>query len=91
MFVISAPDERVSIGKTVYFLNDTKDVIDLAYSMNFQDDEISELSKWLANAGFNSRVALNHIAVMCVTDEEARKMAAFFGCLSEYEKIYGTL
>lgn len=89
MFIVSIDSSLSSIGKKVYFLNDTKDVIDICLSANMEDQEIKEARHWLNNATFGTRHQTGHVNILCVTDMEAYKMARFLGAANHYEKSYG--
>ena len=84
MFLIKQTGEE-----KVYLLNDINDVIDLSYSFNIEDKEIEKISSWLNHATFGLRYLSDNITIMCLTDEEAKEYAYFFGVEAEYKKYYG--
>ena len=72
-----------------FFLNDTKDVIDVCLSLNISDEEIGKVTRYLNNASFDTAYKSESISVLCVNDEKARRIAGFFGYEEEFRKQYG--
>ena len=89
MFYVSAKGKDY-VGRNTYFLNDAKDIIDLAFAMDIDDAEINNINLWLYWARFGSCYKSENLVIYCLKDADARYIASILGCLPEYEKQYGT-
>ena len=92
MFVIhtQSPFTETKTATETFFLNDTKDVIDILNSTNITNQEIEYINQWLSNASFHQHYKSNNVQIFCLPDNQTRKMAAFYGVQDEFEKQYGS-
>ena len=73
----------------VCFQNDISNIMDLLQILKYPTKDCKKVYHWLSNATFDDTFSLEGLSIHCINDTKARKMASFYGVLSEFQKIYG--